>query len=129
MPTITRGFDELYRKLGNAAATETLEPPMRRAVLRGQRFLQEYPPQRTDSRYVRTGTLGKRWVTKITRSSGGLQGKIGNNAKYGPWVQSERFQTRFHRATGWPTDSRFVRENERVILDDFQREVDKALGA
>lgn len=123
-----KGLDRLYRKLGKAAAMQTLEKPMQRSVLRLQRRMQDYPPAPAHSSYIRTGTLGRRWTTRIERSGNGLVGKVGNNTEYGPLVQSSRFQTRFHKRTGWTTDDQVVREEQAAIVADFQATIDKALA-
>lgn len=124
-----KGLDALYRKLDAAKATDTLEAPMQRSVLRLQAYMQDYPPQPSGSRYIRTGTLGRRWTHKIERSGSGLTGKVGNNTTYGPWVQSQQFQTRFHQRTGWRTDEQAVKDNEEAIVADFQAAIDKALAS
>lgn len=140
-----RGLDRLIRKLGKVAGTQVLEKPMQRGVLRLQRRMQEYPPalagvqgptragasarsvRRFRTPYRRTGTYGRRWTTRIAKGAGGLQGKIGNNTRYGPYVGSERFQARVHRGR-WNTDDRVVRQEAPGILADFQQAIDKALG-
>jgi hypothetical protein len=124
-----RGLEQLYRKLGAAAAVKTLEPPMQRGVLRVQRFMQEYPPSPARSEYVRTGILGRRWMVKVSSSNAGVVGKVGSNVPYVPFVQSYLYQTRAHRATVWHTDLQAVRQQEPVILRDFQSAVDRALAS
>ena len=127
MTTITiKGVDELVAKLGKAAAIETLRPPMKRAVVRLQRGMAEYPTLRAGSSYVRTGTLGRRWTTRVLRSAGGLRGKVGNNTSYGPFVQSRQFQASIHRGR-WQTDEQVVERNEGAIVQDFTRAIDEAL--
>ena len=43
--------------------------------------------------YKRTGTLKKRWTTRIRRiSTHSVLGVVGNNTSYAPWVQSREFQ-------------------------------------
>jgi hypothetical protein len=125
--TVT-GLDELFRKLDRAASFDKLEDPMQRGVLRLQAYMQDYPPAPPLSRYVRTGTLGRRWTTQVDRNANGLVGKVGNNVPYGPWVQSAQFQARFHARTGWRTDERAVEQNRAEIVADFQQAVNKALG-
>lgn len=122
-----RGVDKLLKKLGKVQTHTVLEPPMRRAVLRLQRDMQEYPPQPANSLYRRTGTLGRRWTTRITRSASGLSGRVGNNTRYAPWVQSQRFQRGIHQRTGWPTDIQVIERNRAAIVDDFKRAIDRAL--
>jgi len=128
MPIEIKGLEELFRKLDHAAAVQTLTPPMQRGVMRLQAYMQVYPPPPPDSKYVRSGTLGKRWTAKVDPSANGLVGKVGNRTPYGPFVQSGMFQTPWHRRTGWHTDSDAVAQNEDVILADFQQAVDRALA-
>ena len=148
-----RGLDKLYKKLERAAATKTLERPMQRGVLRLQRRMQEYPPSlpaiqgpssrpvrfstrggrgvnfiaRVPKAYKRTGTYGKRWTTRITRSGNGLVGKVGNNVRYAPYVGSEQWQAKVHRGR-WNTDAKIVEQEAPGILADFQRVIDQALA-
>ena len=124
-----RGLDELMAKLGKVIAAETLRPGMERAVLFVQGQMQEYPPPPGGSTYRRTGTLGRRWTKSVTVSGGNVQGKVGNNTKYGPWVQSKQFQSRVHRGR-WMTDEELVESEfaKRRVTEFLQDEIDKALG-
>ncbi len=114
---------------------------MRRTVLRLQRDLQEYPPPRPGSRYVRgrgmadadgvvrrltSEQLGKRWTTKVSASSTELVGTVGNNASYAPFVQSRQFQARVHRGR-WPTDASVMNRNAPAIVRDFEQATADAL--
>lgn len=128
MPEHVRGLDRLLRKLDKVGGVRVFVPPMQRSVLRLQRPLQTYPPQPSGSKYKRTGTLGRKWTVRVTTTANSITGKVGNNTRYGPFVQSERFQTRIHRRTGWLTDRRAVQQEERAILADFQQATDRALG-
>jgi hypothetical protein len=128
MPVQITGLEQLFKKLDNAAANQTLTPPMQRGVLRLQAAMQVYPPAPSHSKYVRTGTYGRRWTTRVTGSGSGLIGRVGNNVPYAPWVGSAMFQTRFHAATGWRTDRSAVEQNEAAIVADFAAAVDRALA-
>lgn len=148
---VISGVDELIRKLGKVDGVQVLEAPMRRSVNRLQRDIANYDAvpkmqpgewaaktslkqkraywakvKRLGKHPGRTGTLGKRWKTRITKSAGGLTGKIGNNTKYGPWVQSEKWQAGMHRKR-WQTDQQVTDRNRRAIVDDFEREIRRAL--
>ncbi len=125
--TIT-GLTELYSILDRAASLDILEPPMKRGQLRLEAYMKDYPAKPSQSRYVRTGTLGRRWtVAPIDRTVDGMTGKIGNNTAYAPFVQSEQLQVKTHRRTGWRTDEQAVRENQAAIVADFQQAVDAAV--
>jgi hypothetical protein len=131
MSITVQGIEETFQVLGRVAAFNKLEEPMRQSLYLGQGFMAQYPPAPARSKYIRgrgkSEHLGQRWTTNIDRSSDGLIGRLGNNASYGPWVQSERFQTRWHRRTGWRTDQQFIRENEAKVVGFFQTAVDAAI--
>lgn len=135
------GVDRLVTKLGRLDSLRPLVPVMRRTVLRLQRDLQEYPPPRPGSRYVRgqgmadangvvrhmtSEKLGQRWTTKVSVSSTELVGTTGNNASYGPLVQSRQFQARVHRGR-WPTDASVMNRNAPAIVRDFEQATADAL--
>lgn len=122
-----KGAKELIARFNKLDVLEVVRPAMQRSVLRLQGAMQVYPPAPAHSRYVRTGTLGRRWTTNVNRSGGKLTGKVGNNTEYGPFVQSKRFQRRFHQRTGWVTDDKALRDNQTAIVADFERTIQRAL--
>lgn len=122
-----KGVDELIRKLGKVEGVKVLEAPMKRSVYRLQRDMADYPPQRPAGSYIRTGTLGRRWTVKVSRRTNGMEGRVGNNTRYAPFVQSHRFQARIHRGT-WQTDVQVVDKNRAAIVADFEREIRNALN-
>jgi len=127
MTTITiSGVDELFAKLGTLGAVETLVPPMQRGVYRLVAEMAVYPPPPSGSKYVRTGTLGRRWTSKLNRNANGVIGTIGNNTDYGPWVQSDAFQARVHQGR-WQTDRQVVGEQEAAIVADFEQAIARAI--
>ena len=121
------GIDKLMDKLGRLEAIDVLEAPMNRAVLRVQARMADYPTQRTGSTYVRTGTLGRRWTTKVTKLPEGVEGRVGNVTVYGPLVQSGMFQTKVHKRTGWQTDVQVMNEEAPAIIRDFEKAIDEAM--
>jgi len=128
-----KGLDALYRKLQTIEKIQdVLEPPMQRAVVGVVRKLAVYPP-RPGSKYRRTFTLQRKWTTKVDRVSGGIIGKVGNDAKsergipYGPLVQSKQFQAKVHQGIWTNTDEAVLAEELPVITADFNRAVDDAL--
>lgn len=120
------GIDEAIQALGVAETIGVLRPPMQRAVHRIQAAMAEYPPQRPDSTYRRTGTLGRRWTTRVTENAGGIVGKVGNNTAYGPFVQSEMFQATVHRGR-WQTDQQVMEQQQAAIVADFEQAIRGAL--
>ena len=46
-------------------------------------------------------TLGRKWTTNMDRDK--LEAKVGNNVRYGPFVQDEDHQLFMHRDNGWLT--------------------------
>ena len=120
-----RGVEELVKKLGKLAAVETMEKPMTQSVLTVSSALAYYPPQRPTT-YVRTGSLGRMWTYKVTRTGNGIQGKVGNRIPYGPWVQSEQFQAWMHKGH-WQTDQQELEKNRNRITKFFQDAIDEEI--
>ena len=121
-----KGIDTLIQKLGKVEGTKHLRQPMQRAVYRLQGRMAQYPAQRTNSSYRRTGTLGRKWTSKIEQGNGIIRGKVGNNASYAPLVQSYQFQARIHRGL-WQTDRYIVDTEYRTIVRDFEDTIKNTL--
>lgn len=122
-----QGIDALAAKFDRVQQNKILLPPMERAVVRLANYISWYPPKPPQSKYKRTGTLGRRWTTKVTESDGGVEGKIGNNTEYAPLVQSAKFQTKVHQRTGWRTDEKAVKTQRPAIVKDFNQAIERAL--
>lgn len=120
------GITEAIETLGMAETVTALRPPMQRAVHRVQAAMARYPAQRAGSAYRRTGTLGRRWTTRVSENSNGIEGKVGNNTIYGPFVQSEMFQAAVHRGR-WQTDADVLERETAAIVADFERAIEAAL--
>jgi hypothetical protein len=120
------GIDQLIAKLGRVAAQDVLTQPMRESVTRLQSEMMVSPPAIAGSRYVRTGTLGRRWTAKVTRVSGGVTGRVGNNTVYAPFVQSQMFQSRVHVGR-WRTDAQTLERLRPWVVERFQRRIRQAL--
>ncbi len=141
------GLDRVLKKLGKLSTFDVFEPPMQRSVLKIHHAIAEAPPPPRPGEWAskttqaqkraffakvrsgkyrgRTGTLGRRWTTAVVKTADGLEGRIGNNTEYGPWVQSKRFQARFHKVR-WKTDDDVLRELRDDIIDDFRDTARKA---
>lgn len=121
------GADRVIAKLGRVKGIDKLRPPMVRAVARLHQDIAAYPPEPRGSSYVRTGTLGRKWVTKVDQSLGELSGRVGNNTEYAPLVQNYQFQAWMHRRTGWQTDRQVMDRNRDAIIRDFQQAIKDAI--
>lgn len=120
-----RGLEEAYRRLG-ADVLSVLRPPMYRAVIEVEGIMKKYPPPRADQKYVRRGTLGRRWTHEVTQTATSITGEVGNNTSYGPWVQSEQFQAWMHRGR-WETDEGALRTVQPHFVQDAEQAVLQAL--
>lgn len=120
----TQGFEDAVLALQKrgAKALDVLEPPLRRGALRIEAEMKLYPQQKTGTRYRRTGTLGRRWTTAVTKAATRLEVEVGNNTVYGPFVQSEARQAWMHKGR-WLTDDRAVDKHKADIITDVQRTV------
>lgn len=123
--TIT-GAEEIVRRLDNATATQTLQRAVMRSVNLLANRMAKYPPARAGSSYVRTGTLGRRWTTEVKTMSDRVQGKVGNNTVYGPWVPGKLFQATIHRGR-WQTDQDVMDRELPRIEGYFREELNRAL--
>ena len=140
-----RGDGDLLRKLGKlgrGAIARTLEPPMNGALKFVQDAAANYPPRIPGSPYIRgygfaggratSEKLGQKWdkARRIINSTGqGLQGRVGTNVSYGPFVQDRKHQARVHK-NRWPTIQDITEGNvfNRRVTEFFQDAIDKVLG-
>lgn len=120
------GIDDVINRLDHAAGNEALRRAMERSVERLRNRMADYPPQRSGSSYRRTGTLGRRWTTRVEALSAGVRGRVGNNTSYGPFVQSQAFQASVHRGR-WQTDQQVLERELETIEGYFREEVQRSL--
>jgi len=121
-----QGDKELLRKLNK------LQPRNQKVAMEAMGLLvvgkvKPYPPQPTGSTYLR-GTaprseqLGKRWDLRAKRQ----EVRIFNTASYADYVQGER-QAAWHSATGWQTLRKTVTKNEKALIDQLKKQIDRIL--
>jgi hypothetical protein len=131
MPDIEiRGLDELYDRLGKVVASETLYPPMHRALLDLQYRMAQYPDPPAKSTYQRTNTLKREWTAatpQIDAHTGGVTGRVGTVTEYAPLVQKAGEQAWYHARTGWQTDEQVLAEAMPGIVADFEDAISQAL--
>jgi hypothetical protein len=122
-----RGVEQLIAKMGKLRGVGFMQAPMQRSMFRLQRYMARYPSPPPQSKYRRTGTLGRRWTTRVDQAGGNaLIGKIGNNTVYAPLVQSSALQARVHRGR-WQTDRDAIRDMRSTIVRDFEQSIEQAL--
>lgn len=127
-----RGADELIERYGKFELTQVLTPSFERGLARMQSAMARYPAPRTGSRYVRTGTLGRRW-TEARPVISPLQGRVVNNTRYGPYVQRDPSQgqpgqARVHQGR-WQTDVQVMNQHQGPIVTECEQAIEKALEA
>ncbi len=125
-----RGLETAYRRLG-VDVLVVLEPPIFRAVIDVENRLKHSPPTRPGQRYQRnidpkSEHLEQRWNHRIIWTTNSITGEDGNNASYGPWVQSEQFQAWMHRGR-WGTDMEALEAVQPNFVSDAERAVLQAL--
>lgn len=124
-----KGVDKLRRKFDSLQQIhDILRPPMQRSVMIVQNALAKYPAQRSGSSYVRTGTLGREWTTRVRPEGGKLVGRVGTKVIYAPFVQSSQFQAAIHKGR-WQTDVQVLEANRDRILRQFESAIERALEA
>lgn len=150
-PQIVRieGLDALVKKIKTIEEARFLIAGMKAGALHMKGKVAEYPPA-TEANdpskprwYVRgwgpkwrvksgdihgrhtSETLGRKWSTRSSRA--GLAWTIGNNVSYGPAVQDEEKQAKFHKERGWKTTAGVVRDEAGRVLQYLQDELKKVL--
>lgn len=131
---VIRGLSELQAKLGQAQARmpKFLQDTTLKAVLYVHAHMPAYPPAPAGSTYRRTGTLGRTVTslmgtepTALSRVEGSLFGKVtgivGTRLSYAPWVIDEDRQTRSHKANGWWTLQKVVRDLRKGIRGVYEK--------
>lgn len=146
MATQVRGLDEVIRKLEKVGGRGALKPPMLKTVAHLHNKIAIYPPSTianspgngyswyergfgtrtaTGKAWPTSETLGRRWTHEV--SADGRRGEVGNNASYGPFVQSAEKQAGFHAARGWLTDEQVAEAEADVVVGFFDDEIKSLL--
>lgn len=120
------GIDDVIKRLDHAAGNEALRRAMERSVERLRNRMADYPPQKLNSSYTRTGKLGESWTKRVESMATGVRGKVGNNRKYAPFVQSSAFQATVHRGR-WQTDQQVLERETEAIEGFFREELQRSL--
>lgn len=122
----------LQNKLDTGNPSGTLHAVMQRSLYRLVIGLAQYPARKSKW-YERTGTLGRKWTTKI-HSGNPMVGVVGNDAqspktgeKYAPRVQSHIYQMVSARRMGWNTDMQILDKNREIIIHEFQNAIGSAV--
>jgi len=115
-----KGLDRLIGKLDGIDIISALKSPMHKAMFRLQTPLATYPPKPANSKYQRTGTLGRRWTTEVDTQPNEIVGKVGNNTEYAPPVQAAQFQKPIFKRIGWPTEQVVLQQQLPAIIKDFE---------
>lgn len=121
------GLEPLMAAVGRLAAGVVLRDTMEVAVERVRTQIAVYPPPPAGYRmvwkserqrrwffaalrsgaiqvpYRRTGTLGRRWTTRVSGAGLAVTGEVGNVTGYGPYVQGADDQAHVHQGR-WRTD-------------------------
>ena len=75
--------------------------------------------------YVRSGTLGRKWIKRIEK--GGRGGTLMNNAGYGPYVQSDAGQQPFHAVTKYNKTDEVAKKEASKVIALFKAAYDAAV--
>jgi hypothetical protein len=90
----------------------------------------DYPPQRSGSNYRRTGTLGRRWGSKVERRGSRINALADNPTSYGSEVMGPDDQAEVHKGR-WRTTTQVLLDNlekiNRILLEAANR-LDEFLG-
>jgi len=80
--------------------------------------------------YVRSSTMVRGWNYRIKTSGRGISAEVGNKkAKlYGHYVQSDRYQQKFHEVSGWRTDKETIDATKDEVQGKFEKVVKRELN-
>lgn len=131
-----RGLEEFQRKARRMGTDmgPTMSRTMDRAVKYVHSTVPPYPPAPPESRYRRTGLLGRSITTEVRALGGTTVGVIGTNVAYAPDVISSEPangagpQAWYHKRTGWYTLQDVVAKAERQIVAIFEHALDQMIG-
>ena len=118
-----------YPKKASGAFSRLATPGQRRAYW--ARVRSGEISHRDGIGYVRTGSLGRSWTSKVTTMPNGIRGEVGNNREYAPFVQrgGANGQQPFHAASKWETDKTAIEKAEPQIDDLFKAAIDAVLNS
>lgn len=132
------GLDRLERKLAllPGKLNELTKTTMEKSLLTLQQNVPEYPPAPPESKYVRTGTLGrslgaaggKPTVYSIKGSGADIVGTFGTNLSYAQYVIDENRQAYMHKGRWW-TMKTIVENTKEKIINLWNLMIKRALGS
>lgn len=121
-----KGAEKVIKKLNSFKDPAATRRAMDKSVQHLHRRVAKYPPKPGHSAYVRTGTLGRLWTTKIEKN--GSRGVVGNSTPYAVYVQGPR-RRHFHKAAGWKTIQEVATEESNAVVGYFEDEIRKKVNA
>jgi len=132
MIEITIDSAALLSQFGSFKMQRVFRPAMAKTVVSIEAKMKKYPQPPSGSKYVRTGTLGRRWTHEVSargsnQHAGRLTGKVGNNTTYGPFVQSAAFQARMHKGR-WQTDAQVLAQTMPQVKQFFETAISNHFG-
>ena len=101
---ITIDVSQALKKLDPKEMEEALRTGLRGAADLIRADIKTYPPAPAGSSYVRTGTLGRSWASKVSK----LEAIIGNVTAYARYVQGADTQAWMHRGR-WRTTAQVAK--------------------
>jgi hypothetical protein len=113
------GAEQLTRKLSEPLVQRHAKEAMMRAMALIHDEIAKYPPPPPNSRYRRTGLLGRSWSSKTRPLANDIEGIVANTAPYAPEVQGLS-QKGFHADTGWGRLDEVAKRLWPQIVEFFQ---------
>jgi hypothetical protein len=152
--TLKPSISRLLKSITNLQQLKPVKGAVRASALHIEGEMKKYPPKTAANqsgpypkrwyergygpRWAKAGggvggrptseTLGRKWTIAITNQ--GLSAQVGNNVKYGPYVQGsegDKKQTITHRDNGWLTDQDVIDNEGQYVNDLIAEAVEDAL--
>lgn len=122
--TVT-GTEAVIARLNRINDARWAGPPAEASLRLLKDKLTKYPPVLPNSKYERTGVLGKEWTVRADETSRErVSRKLGTKTDYAPWVQSKLLQARVHRGR-WLTEVDAVEQNRNDIAAIFRAAIER----
>lgn len=118
------GLDEVLKRLDEKKIRRAAEDGMAKGMLYVHSTVPPYPAPPAMSSYRRTGTLGRSITTETRAKGGDIEGVIGTNIDYAPYVISETEQARVHKGRWWTLHD-VVRKAAAQVVEFIRAEVAK----
>ena len=118
--SITVDVSEAMKKLDPSDMEKAIATALKGSADLIRADIKRYPPPPAGSSYIRTGTLGRSWASKVQRR----EAIIGNVTPYGPYVQGATEQAWMHKGR-WRTTAQVAKARAGDVKKLFEAAISR----